>query len=71
MGHKLRIKGQMFHQILHRRSGNEEHRDPLLFDHTVSKPTLKYGSQTWIFNALDGETFTGSANGISETSRLQ
>ena len=66
--HKLCIHGEMIHQILHGRFVNEEDTGTLLLAHAESKPTLKYGSQTWIFSAYDEETFIGSAHGISEVS---
>jgi hypothetical protein len=51
MVHKLCINGEMIRQIIHGRYGNEYNSGALLFDHAVSKTTLKYGCQAWIFCA--------------------
>jgi hypothetical protein len=51
MVHKLCINGVMIRRIIHGRFWNERNPGALLFDHAVSKTTLKYGSQAWIFSA--------------------
>jgi hypothetical protein len=51
MAHKLCINGEMIRQIIHVRFGNEKNPGALLFEHAISKTTLKYGSQAWIFGA--------------------
>jgi len=51
MVHKLCINGETIRQIIHGRFGNEKNSGALLFDHAVSKTTLKYGSQAWVFSA--------------------
>jgi hypothetical protein len=51
MIHKMCINGEMIRQIIHGRFGNEKNPGALLFDHALSKTTLKCGSQAWIFSA--------------------
>jgi len=51
MIHKLCISGEMIPQIIHGRFGDGKNSGALLLDHAVSKTTLKYGSQAWVFSA--------------------
>jgi len=51
MVHKLCINGEAIRQIIHGRFGNEKNSGVLLFDHAVSKTTLKCGSKAWVCSA--------------------